>query len=160
VASWCARLGGPGMDSEAAAHEVLIIALRRQGELRAAAPVEPWVWGITTRVVRAHRRRAWLRRWLPGPVPTQQSLDNPEANEQARRMALRTHQILDSLSADHREVLVLCDIEERGRLEVAEILGLPEGTVKSRLRLARAAFRNQAEKQGLTFAALLGEDDV
>ena len=160
VAGWCARLGGPGLDSEAAAHEVLLIALRRQGQVRAGAPVEPWVWGITVRVVRAHRRRAWLRRWLQGPVPEQISTRNPAAEAQSQQLARLTHQILDRLSAAHREVLVLCDIEERGRGEVAEILGIPEGTVKSRLRLARAAFRAEAAVSGVSFEALLGGEDA
>ena len=45
----------------------------------------------------------------------------------------------------HREVLVLCDLEERADSEVAELLGIPRNTVKSRLRRARAALRDQVD---------------
>ncbi len=160
VGGWCARLGGPGLDAESAAHEVLLVALRRQGDLRPGAPVEPWAWGITVRVIRAHRRRAWLRRWLPGAVPEQVSEDSPSQALESRRTARLVWRVLDALSEAHREVLVLCDVEERGRAEVAEILGIPEGTVKSRLRLARLAFRAESERLELPFVQLLGGEDA
>ena len=160
VGAWCARMGGPGVDVEAAAHEVLLIALRRQGDLRPGAPVEPWAWGITTRVLAAHRRRAWLRRWLPGVVPEQVARENPAKDLDSRRLAELVHRVLQQLQDAHRAVLVLCDVEERSRAEVAEILGIPEGTVKSRLRLARAAFRAESERQGLSFVQLLGGEDA
>ena len=160
VGAWCARLGGPGMDVEAATQDVLIIALRRRGDLRLDARVEPWAWGIAKRVVAAHRRRAWLRRWLPGVVPDQAGGEDPAAATEARRLAALVHRVLDALSAPHREVLVLCDVEERSRAEVAAILNLPEGTVKSRLRLAREAFRAEAERQGVAFLQLMGGDDA
>lgn len=160
VGAWCARLGGPGVDAEAAAHEVLLVALRRQGDLRPGAPVEPWAWGITIRVIRAQRRRAWLRRWLPGATPDQPSDESPSRALESRRTARMVHQVLDGLSEAHREALVLCDVEERSRAEVAEILGIPEGTVKSRLRLAREAFRAESERLGLPFVQLLGGEDA
>jgi RNA polymerase sigma-70 factor (ECF subfamily) len=50
---------------------------------------------------------------------------------------------LDELPLHHREVLVLCDLEERADSEVSEMLGVPKGTVKSRLRRARLALRQQ-----------------
>lgn len=160
VVAWCNRLASPGVDVEAAAHEVLMVALRRQGDLRPGAPVEPWAWGITVRVLRAHRRRAWLRRWLPGEVPERLSEDSPVSTLEARRTARLVQQVMGALREEQREVLVLCDVEERTRAEVAEILGIPEGTVKSRLRLARQAFREESERLRLPFVQLLGGEDA
>src|SRR5688500_1247992 len=69
VLRWCATLGGPRVDPEDAAQEVLIVAMRRidalYGDERAAA----WLFGITRRVLAQHRRRAWARRWIPGLAP-------------------------------------------------------------------------------------------
>ena len=45
------------------------------------------------------------------------------------------------LSRGHAEVLLLADVEGYTRVEISRILGVPEGTVASRLRLAREAFR-------------------
>ena len=46
-----------------------------------------------------------------------------------------------------REVLVLCDLEERTAIEAAKLLGVPVGTVKSRLRLGRARFKEKPARR-------------
>jgi RNA polymerase sigma-70 factor (ECF subfamily) len=53
---------------------------------------------------------------------------------------------LESLDTPHREVFVLFEIEQMTREEVAEALRIPPGTVASRLRKAREAFRAAAER--------------
>jgi RNA polymerase sigma-70 factor (ECF subfamily) len=53
---------------------------------------------------------------------------------------IATLQVLHRLSEEDRAVLILSDIEEYGHAEVAEILKIPEGTVKSRLSRARVRF--------------------
>ena len=50
---------------------------------------------------------------------------------------------LASLDADHRAVIVLRDIESFDYEEIAEILGVAKGTVKSRLHRARMALREK-----------------
>lgn len=56
---------------------------------------------------------------------------------------------LTKLSFDHRTVLVLHDLEDLPQKQIAEILDLPVGTVKSRLFHARAAMRKFLEQQGV-----------
>ncbi|PZU98398.1 MAG: RNA polymerase subunit sigma [Pseudanabaena sp.] len=56
---------------------------------------------------------------------------------------------LEKLSEDHRSVLVLHDLEELPQKEIAEILSIPIGTVKSRLFHARGAIRKFLEAQGV-----------
>jgi RNA polymerase sigma factor (sigma-70 family) len=56
---------------------------------------------------------------------------------------------LNSLSEDHRSVLVLHDLEELPQKEVAEILDIPVGTVKSRLFHARSGMRKFLEESGV-----------
>jgi RNA polymerase sigma-70 factor (ECF subfamily) len=48
-----------------------------------------------------------------------------------------------------REVLVLCDLDERTDDDVAALLGVPAGTVKSRLRRARFMLRDMASARGI-----------
>jgi RNA polymerase sigma-70 factor, ECF subfamily len=56
---------------------------------------------------------------------------------------------LEQLSEDHRTVVVLHDLEELSQKEVAEVLDIPVGTVKSRLFHARTALRQFLESQGV-----------
>jgi RNA polymerase sigma-70 factor, ECF subfamily len=55
-------------------------------------------------------------------------------------------QALDHLPVKHREVLLLCDVEEMSYAEIATTLGIPIGTVMSRLSRARATLRDTVEK--------------
>ena len=58
---------------------------------------------------------------------------------------------LEHLSFDHRAVLVLHDLEDLPQKQVAEILNVPVGTVKSRLFHARNSLRKFLEQQGISF---------
>jgi RNA polymerase sigma-70 factor (ECF subfamily) len=99
-------------------------------------------------VVIDHRRRAWLRRWVPGLVP---DVPAPGAESRAERdnLAAAVREALEDMPAELREVIVLCELEERNGAEVAELLGVPLGTVKSRLRRARERFEAEARRRGL-----------
>jgi RNA polymerase sigma-70 factor (ECF subfamily) len=99
-------------------------------------------------VVIDHRRRAWLRRWVPGLVP---DVLAPGAESRAERdnLAAAVREALEDMPAELREVIVLCELEERNGAEVAELLGVPLGTVKSRLRRARERFEAEARRRGL-----------
>jgi RNA polymerase sigma-70 factor (ECF subfamily) len=57
---------------------------------------------------------------------------------------------LQSLSLEHRAVLVLHDLEDIPQKEIAEILSIPIGTVKSRLFHARKAIRQYLEQEGVS----------
>ncbi len=57
---------------------------------------------------------------------------------------------LNNLSLEHRAVLVLHDLEELPQKDVAKILNIPVGTVKSRLFNARKTVRNFLEQQGVS----------
>ncbi len=73
----------------------------------------------------------------------------PEVRAQISETGRRVQQVLESLGAADREVLVLCDLEGRSGTEVSILLGLPLGTVKSRLRRARERFQRAAARMAL-----------
>ncbi|MCB9763972.1 MAG: sigma-70 family RNA polymerase sigma factor [Alphaproteobacteria bacterium] len=151
VLQWCARLGGPRVDPEDAAQDVLVVVIRRVEALDAPENFGPWLFGITRNVLRQHRRRAWVRRWIPGASTEQPSAwPGPERTTLRMETGRQVLEILERVPAAQREVLVLCDLEERTAGEVARLLGVPEGTVRSRLRLGRARFRKLAERRDLT----------
>lgn len=149
VHQWCRRLARSGVDPEAAAQEVLLVLVRRQDELKEGGSLQAWAWGITVRTLAAERRRVWLRRWIPGPVPERPVEADADTDLERHQLAAQVRRVLDDLTDAQRHVIVLCDVESRPRAEVAAMLGVPEGTLKSRLRLARAAFRRAAPRHGL-----------
>jgi RNA polymerase sigma-70 factor, ECF subfamily len=148
VLRWCARLGGPKIDEEDAAHDVFERLCANLHRLREPSAFPGWLFATTRRVVVDHRRRAWLRRWVPGLVP---DVPDPSADRRVEGddLAMAVREVLELLPAELREVLVLCELEERGGPEVAELLEIPLGTLKSRLRRAREQFAAEASRRGL-----------
>lgn len=148
VLRWTARLGGPRIDAEDAAHDVFERVFSSVHKLRDPRAFPSWLLATTRRVVVDHRRRAWLRRWVPGLVP---DVPDPSADRRAEAddLASAVREVLDELPAELREVLVLCEMEQRAGGEVAELLQVPLGTVKSRLRRAREQFAVLARRRGL-----------
>ncbi|MFZ5477982.1 MAG: RNA polymerase sigma factor [Myxococcota bacterium] len=150
VVTWCARLGGPRVDPEDAAHDVFIVVLTRLDGLREPERFPSWVFGITRRVLAQHRRRAWWSRWVPGAVVD--AVDpgrDPDEVAALSETSRRVQAALEELPEAQRTVLILCDLEERADSEVADLLDCPLGTVRSRLRLARERFRRVAPRYRL-----------
>ena len=152
VLGWVIRLGGPHLDAEDVAQEVFIVALRRAPGFRGDAKLSTWLFGITRRVLANARRRAALRRFvglteIPEPPSSLPATDELVSQRLRRRAAQRA---LSRLRQRHREVIVLADLEERTAPEVAELLGIPTGTVYSRLHTARRALRQALRREGLT----------
>lgn len=151
VLGWCKRLLGPRGDPEDAAHDVLVVVIGRIGELKDPVAFPSWLFQVTRRVMSTHRRRAWVRRWLPGVPPEAIDLSpSPERRYLADEAARAIQEMLDQLPEPQRITLILHDLEDRSDSEVADILGVPKGTVKSRLRLGRARLKTLAKAAGLT----------
>lgn len=139
VLQWCTRLGGPRVDPEDAAQDVMVVVLRRLHIVKRPHRFRSWLFGITRRVLAAHRRRAWVRRWVPGAgFDGRGSGLGPERRARLSENSRLVQLALEELPAAQREVVVLFDAEERTAAEIAALLDLPVGTVKSRLRLGRA----------------------
>lgn len=142
---WCVLLGLPRDQAADAAQEVLATAARRFHTCPAESALTSWLYQITRRVVANARRNRWWRRVLPGGDDLEPAFEGEGAQDAQRELEVRT--ILAELPAAQVEVLVLMEVEGYTREETAEMLGIPAGTVASRLRLARAAFRKAWEEQ-------------
>lgn len=147
VLGWCKRLSGPSVDPEDAAHDILVIVVDRMHGLRDPAAFPAWLFQITRKRLSSLRRRAWFGTMLEWE-PVDPRLD-PEAQHTSNDCSRRVQALLDRLPEAQRMVLVLHDLEERSDAETAAMLGIPKGTVKSRLRLGRAALRKLALEDGL-----------
>ena len=96
--------------------------------------LESWLYGVARNLVRTARRQ--------GPV--HEAVDQPFRHDilgdlihEQKTAAL--HTAVRELPERYRDVVILCDLEERNYDEVAGLLGCPIGTVRSRLHRARAA---------------------
>ena len=144
VYRWCHRFGGPKVDAEDAAHESLMVMCRKLSQVSDPEVFPAWLFSICKRVIANHRRKAWFMRWVPGPVKERPASGwSPLRTVEAREHATQVWRVLKLLPEIQREVLVLSVLEERRGPEVATLLNIPLGTVKSRLRLARAGFKER-----------------
>jgi RNA polymerase sigma-70 factor (ECF subfamily) len=147
VLGWCKRLSGPSVDFEDAAHDILVVVVDRLSGLRDPEAYSAWLFQITRKRLASLRRRAWFGTLLE-QEPADTRLD-PEAQHYSNDCSRRVQALLDELPEKQRIVLVLHDLEERSDAETAAMLGIPKGTVKSRLRLGRHALRKLAMDEGL-----------
>jgi RNA polymerase sigma-70 factor, ECF subfamily len=129
VFRFCARRLGDEAGADAA-QETFVTMQRRLRHFGGRSSFETWLLGIAHNECRAKARSSRLdplplEAWVEVAAPTDRADD---------REALR--QALAALSVDHREVVVLHELDGLRYAEIAEILGIPEGTVKSRLHHA------------------------
>jgi RNA polymerase sigma-70 factor, ECF subfamily len=99
-----------------------------------------YTYRVCSRVALNHWRwyKRWLRRFESHDEPPEQPSDvETEAALLERERYLRLERALDRLAPMKRAVVTLCELEELPASEVAEILGCPEPTIRSRLRQAR-----------------------
>lgn len=99
--------------------------------------------------VSANTRRARRRRKEvveEGWVDQADSSPRPDDWAEARRRRALLDELLDRLPLELRAVFVLSEIEEITMAEIATMLGIPPGTVASRLRRARAQFEDHVQK--------------
>jgi len=155
VFRWAVLKGLGPADAEDAAQEILAIACKRFAQCSAAAAFDAWLYQITRKVVANARRRVWWRRVLPMEQPPEPAfVEGPGVEVE---MAVRA--CLARLPADQAEVLLLFDVEGFSREEVADLIGRPPGTVASRLRLGREAFRRLWTELGPAGAAPLAVEE-
>lgn len=119
-------------DGDDAMQETLIAVVRNIGALREPTVIRGWVRRIAVREsVRVAKRRSSS----PGELPASLAAADVDLDT-----VVDVHAVLAALSPDQRAVLVLRDLDGLAEAEVAALLSIPEGTVKSRLHRARSAF--------------------
>lgn len=135
--------------------ETFMAAFRKRGRYDRACPdARPWLYGIATNLVSLHYRaeiRQDRLRQTAGPAP-----DVPDLAEravvhltaQATRSALAA--ALAGIARKDRDVLLLIAWEDLSYAEVSRALGIPVGTVRSRLHRARAKLREALASTGVS----------
>lgn len=141
ITPYVRRLCGPIalQDAPDAAQEALIVVLRKLAGLREPAALFGWVRVIAVReAVRVARQSS---RALPAELTELPSPDDPA-------LAADIRDVLKRLSPEHRAVLMLRDLEGLDEQTASDMLGVPTGTVRSRLFRARESFRRAWRAEG------------
>jgi RNA polymerase sigma-70 factor, ECF subfamily len=106
-------------------------------------PGAPWLYGVARNAIVDRTR---VRHEPPAEVPDEPSLDaGPDEQAEGSWTAWRVHRALEALPEREREVVALAYWSDLSQSEVAERLGIPLGTVKTRTRAALAHLAEQLE---------------
>jgi len=133
----CLHITGRRVEAEDAVQDCFVAAYRGLSGFRGDARLSTWVYRIAVRsalVVRARRRP---HESLDTTVESATTDAGPEDLAHSRRELGKVRAAFERLSSEHQLVLSLFAVEGLGHVEIAEVLGVPTGTVWSRLHLAR-----------------------
>ncbi len=137
-------------DADDLAQESFVRAWRSIGRFRFDSTFRTWLHGIAINVIRTHRGRlSRLRRLFGAPAPDRtaaaEDLLEQIAVEDGIEAPLAMRELIDralaSLPVELREAVVLRDVQGLDYREIAEALGVPLGTVESRIFRGRQRLR-------------------
>jgi len=142
------RQGADAATAEELAQETLLVVWRKAALYSAEkGSLSTWIFTIARnlRIDRLRKEAAWQE--LPDNLSETLASDDQAPDEAAsdRQREVRVRAVLAELSAEQRQVVEMAYIEGLSHSEISERLGLPLGTVKSRMRLAYQKVRTALE---------------
>ena len=159
ILNTCWRLCGNLEDAQDLTQEAFLKALESIGSFRGRSGFYTWLYRIAVNLALSHRRKT--RRavklslhggegGLPDDPPADEVAGHGSSDREDPQVKLSAREIeqlvvagLERLDDDHRAVIVLRDIESLDYQQIAEILEVPAGTVKSRLHRGRMELRRR-----------------
>jgi RNA polymerase sigma-70 factor (ECF subfamily) len=139
------HLGVRPSDVPDVTHNVFLVAYRKRDTFEGRSTVRTWLCAIALRCSRDNLKSAAVRREVSvAEHPLESSPEATTEQYDAGELAL-AHRLLAALPQEQREVFVLHELEQMSGSEIASLMGTSLGTVRSRLRRAREAFRKQLE---------------
>jgi len=142
------RLGVREADADDATQEVFVVAARRLDDVLEDRE-RAFLFGTAVRVCSTRRRLARRHPEDPSGAGDEHAVTapNPEELAELREAKLELDKLLEGMGADLSSVFVLAELEELSVREIATLHGIPEGTVSSRLRTARAKVQKAVERR-------------
>lgn len=131
-------LTGDRAEAEDVMQETFLGAFQGMRGFRGRSSVKTWLIGILNRRAARHHRRRMRHPALP-----LEGADRQPAARHAPEARIDVNEALGRLSPEHRQVLVLREVEGMTYAEMAQVLGVPLGTVESRLFRARQELKMQ-----------------
>ena len=130
--------------------EVFLEVWRQAGKFEGRAAASTWMLGIARfKALSALRRRQEVELDEETAKQIEDHSDDPEVTLAKKDKAAVLRQALSKLSAEHREIVDLVYYHEKSVEEVAEVVGIPEATVKTRMFYARKKLSELMKEQGI-----------
>ena len=147
------RMCGNAYDADEAAQEAFVAAWRALPNFRGDAKFSTWLYRLTTNAAIDVMRREKRHQTVGNGemVDLADDADSPQETVERTEQQEAVQKALATLSEEYREVLLLRYMEELDYAEIAEVLQLPSGTVKSRINRAKAALKTALLKSGNIF---------
>lgn len=127
--------------------DVWVLVIRRFRQLRNPAAFPAWLFKIARSVAYGRVRKSRPQEMLTVDSFASQEEGEEDSDPLAQFTAERVHEGLTRVSVAHRDCLTLHFIEGFSLAEVSQIVGVPVGTVKSRLHYAKKALRRVLEEE-------------
>ena len=157
IVSLCTHLLGNKNDGEDTAQETFIKAFQGLASFRNEARFSTWLYTIAVNLCRNHQRSFWqklFRKSKAAGIPSttddaSEMIDiidsSPLPSQDLERKEFRDHikRAIGLLPARYRELIVLRDIKQMRYDEIATIMDVPEGTIKSGIARARLALQTE-----------------
>jgi RNA polymerase sigma-70 factor (ECF subfamily) len=143
------RLVGGVENVEDLAQEVFIRAFRSLGDFKGESSLYTWLYKIALNLCRNHYRTKARRPATEelgegdGAFDYEGADPSPEERSLRREFWEQLRGALDELPAEQREAVVFCDLEGMSYEEMADFLGVPIGTVRSRIFRGRRALQQR-----------------
>jgi RNA polymerase sigma factor (sigma-70 family) len=152
----CRRVTGNRDDADDAFQATLLALARKAGLVRPGSTLGGWLYGVAIRAARKALARACRRRSRESPVAVVPDMParpvvGPDPDE-----ARAVLEAVAGLSDAYRSAVVLCELEGRSRAAAARELGIPEGTLSSRLGAARRVLEARLRDRGFGASVLAG----
>jgi RNA polymerase sigma factor (sigma-70 family) len=146
----CRRVLRDGHDAEDAFQATFLVLARKAGALGKREAVGSYLYTVAFRAALEARAALSRRRARERQVDQMPHREVAPAEPQDWRPLLDEE--LNALPEKYRAAVVLCDLEGRPRKEAARLLGLPEGTLSSRLAAARRALAGRLARRGVALS--------
>jgi RNA polymerase sigma-70 factor (ECF subfamily) len=151
IRGFARRLVGDAAAAEDIVHEAFVALPRAIRRFRGDGSLRAFLIGVAANHSRRHVRSAMRRRRATERLAAHEELQphTVDATHQliTKQLAGKLWAALDDLPIDQRVVFVLCEAEQRTSVEVAQIVGAPEGTVRTRLFHAKRKLREKLEEE-------------
>ena len=149
IKSYCLKLGADASAAEEITQEAMVSIWRHAGQFdpSKAAP-STWIFTIARNLVIDRFRKSRRPQFdFSDPAFVPDDPLPPDRLIEQTQMQQNVRQIMDALSSNERNVLMLSYFENLSHFEISRRLSLPVGTVKSRIRLAFGKIRSRLEAQ-------------